>query len=29
MGNISEYDMYLGGSGVHNDMYMLLGAQRC
>ena len=25
MGNISEYDMYLFGAGVHYDMYMKLG----
>ena len=29
MGNISEYDMYLFGAGVHYDMYMKLGAHPC
>ena len=29
MGKISEYDMYLFGTGVHYDMYMKLGAQPC
>ncbi len=29
MGKISEYDMYLFGTGVHYDMYMKLGAHPC
>ena len=26
MGNITEYDMYLFGTGVHYDIYKKLGA---